>query len=421
MKTRRVLIVEDEHALAVALSTVVVRAGAEPVKAASGRAALAELAGGEFSLIVLDIGLPDMSGLDLLAEAFPDAGELPVPVLVITAHGNLENAIAARKLGVAEYLVKPLDLSEFQGVLGRYLKPVKVVDRDEVPGDDEATLIGGAGAMQPVFRDVAHACSVSIPVVISGATGTGKSLAARVIHANGEQRGGAIHRLAGLADRASGSLLVEDVDTLSAEEQAGLLEVLDRGEGELRVIATTRGSLHEAVTGGRFREDLYYRLNVLEIHLPELAERIEDVPALAQYFLGRATSERALEFSPEAMVVLEQHHWPGNVLELRNAVEYAVGVCSGRQILPQHLPVGVVMPRVADGDGLEASLRAWLDAAFEEKGDELRYAELSGGLEGKLLAELLRRFDGKPTRLAAAMGMNRTTLRKKCAELLGDR
>lgn len=420
MKMRQVLIVEDEHALAVALATVVVRAGAEAVKVASGAKALEELRGRRFSLVILDIGLPDMSGLDVLREAFPDGGELPVPVLVITAHGNLENAIAARKLGVADYLVKPLDLPAFQEVLGRLLKPArKILDEPVVAVETGTTLIGGAVAMQPVFREVAHACSVSMPVVISGSTGVGKSLAARVIHANGEQRQGALFSIKDEVPAGGGTLLVEEVDGLADAAQETLLAVLDSRE-DVRVIATTRGSLHEAVTVGKFREDLYYRINVLEIRLPDLADRVEDVPALAQYFLGRSASDRALVFSPEVMALLEKHAWPGNVLELRNAVEYSVGVCGGSLILPQHLPASVVLARIDKGDGLVGSVRNWLGDVFDEKADAVRYADLIGELEGALLAELLRRFDGKPTRLAAALGMNRTTLRKKCAELLGE-
>lgn len=420
MKTRRVLIVEDEHALAVALATVVVRAGAEPVKVASGAQALAELGAGGFSLVILDIGLPDMSGLEVLREAFPAGEGLPVPVLVITAHGNLENAIAARKLGVADYLVKPLDLTAFQDVLGRLLKPARPqrdAETQVAETGSETTLIGGAPAMQPVFREVAHACSVSMPVVISGSTGTGKSLAARVIHSNGEERGRGLYSLGEEIPAGAGSLVVEDVDRLTDAEQSTLLEILDLRD-DVRVIATTRGSLHEAVTAGGFREDLYYRMNVLEIHLPDLAERSGDVPALAQYFLGRTASDRSLIFSKEVIGLLEAHPWPGNVLELRNAIEYSVGVCGGAQILPQHLPASLVVERDAAGDGLVGSVRSWLAEAFEAKGDDLRYADLIGELEGILLAELLRRFDDKPTRLAAALGMNRTTLRKKCTELL---
>ncbi|MGI9242232.1 MAG: response regulator, partial [Verrucomicrobiales bacterium] len=154
MKPRRVLVVEDEHSLALALSSVVVRAGAESVKVASGAAALEELQAGGFSLVILDIGLPDMSGLEVLKRAFPDDPKPPIPVLVITAHGNLENAIAARKLGVADYLVKPLDLLAFQEVLGRYLKPAKTPDAVEGGRETETTLIGGAATMQAVFREV---------------------------------------------------------------------------------------------------------------------------------------------------------------------------------------------------------------------------------------------------------------------------
>jgi len=420
MKTRRVLVVEDEHALALALASVVVRSGAEAVKVASGAAALEQLEGGGFSLVILDIGLPDMSGLEVLRRAFPDGGDLPVPVLVITAHGSLENAIAARKLGAADYLVKPLDLPAFQEVLGRFLKPARSPELEgAVRVENEATLIGGAVAMQPVFREVAHACAVTMPVVIAGATGTGKSLAARVIHSNGAYQGGSMIAFGDEVPDRPGTLLVENVDALDAAGQQRLLELLELG-ASLRVIATTRHSLHAVVASGAFREDLYYRLNALEIRLPDLADRIEDVPALAQYFLGRAANDRARAFSPEVIAILEKHSWPGNVLELRNAIEYAVTVCGGAQILPQHLPASVVISRAEDAGELVASLRVWLDEIFTARGEELRYADLIGSLEGELLKELLRRFDGKPTRLASALAMNRTTLRKKCAELLEE-
>ena len=420
MKTRRVLVVEDEHALAVALASVVVRAGAEAVKVASGAAALEQLQGGGFSLVILDIGLPDMSGLDVLQRAFPDAGDLPVPVLVITAHGNLENAIAARKLGAAEYLVKPLDLPAFQEILGRFLKPARPAgvgasardgDRDDADrrrGRDAAGVSRGGACLRRHDASRDHRLDWA-----------GKSLAARVIHANGARQGETMTAFGDGSPDRSGMLLVEDVDALDAAAQASLLKLLEPG-GAPRVIATTRHSLHAAVAAGAFREDLYYRLNVLEIRLPDLADRLGDVPALAQYFLGRAANDRALAFSPEVMAILEGHSWPGNVLELRNAVDYAVGVCGGAQILPQHLPASVVLKRPEDSGELVASLRRWLDGEFAERGDELRYAELIGKLEGSLLKELLWRFDGKPTRVAAALGMNRTTLRKKCAELLED-
>ena len=184
MSKPTVLIVEDEHALASALGASVTRLGAVPKYSPSGERALAMLSEGRPSAMVLDIGLPDMSGLEVLERGFPDGVDLPV--LVVTAHGSLENAIAAKRLGVADYLAKPLDLHAFEELLGGLLSaPAEPSGR----ADAGTTMIGASPAMQQVFKEVAHACANAVPVLIGGGSGTGKSLAARVIHANSEASG----------------------------------------------------------------------------------------------------------------------------------------------------------------------------------------------------------------------------------------
>ena len=437
MQPPTILIVEDEHALSAALATLTKRMGANPIVEPSGSRAIEAIRSIKPDAIVLDIGLPDMNGLDVLREF---DGKPQVPVLVITAHGNLENAIAAKQLGVAEYLTKPLDLREFEEALGGLLKhgdPSRSVTQSDEKA--ETTLIGAAPAMQPVFRDIAHACSMTVPVVISGATGVGKSLAARVIHANSNYASKALAmfdasneaRAIGkfindLENSGGGTAIIENVSELNLEQQAEFLRLieanLDAGSdanSRVRFISTAIGDLHDAVAGGEFRESLYYRLRGLNIHMPALAERAEDIPALAAFFLGRACSDRTISLSPEVVQTLKTHAWPGNVLELRNAIDYAVAVCGGSRILIQHLPASVSMPTEGDieTDELESAISRWVERQLTEGGRLPSYATLIDHVESLLLAKLLCKFDHRPTRLAEALRMNRTTLRKRCARL----
>ena len=423
-----VLIVEDEHALASALGASVTRLGATPKYAASGSKAVEALLKGAPSAVVLDIGLPDMSGLDVLKRAFPSG--VPLPVLVVTAHGNLENAIAAKRLGVAEYLTKPLDLHAFEEVLGGLLSTPVGVSAGDAGGGAEtgATMIGASPAMQRVFREVAHACTTSVPVVIGGPSGSGKTLAAHVIHANTEGGGEIVTLECGDADAAEltealggrsgriGSVLLENIDRLPSAGQAALLAAIEAG-GAARPISTARAPLHDAVGEGRFRDDLYYRLRGVEIRLPSLAERGEDIPALAAYFLGRACADRALAISEEALDMLRERHWPGNVRELQNAIEYGVSVCGGSWLLPQHLPPDLDSSAEGKMVGLEGAVGRWLESRFAESGSPPRYAELLDEIEGVLLAKLLKRYRGKPTHLATELSLNRTTLRKRLERL----
>ncbi len=445
--TTNVLIIEDEPAIASALATACQRLGHQAATVASGRAGLDALAGSDLAL--LDIGLPDMSGLDVLKSARTTAPR--VPIIVITAHGNLDNAIAARQLGAAAYLVKPLDLREVQQTVTQVLASSQA----PAPAASEpirAKLIGGAPAMQRVFLEIAHATTTDAPVLLTGPTGAGKTLAARVIHAHsprlsapfvvlhcgalpeqlleselfGHVKGaftGANTDREGHIERArGGTLFLDEIGDISPAVQAKLLRFVEersftRVGGredirvELRLITATNKDLRAEVKAGRFREDLFYRLHVLEIALPPLAERPADIPALAENFLRAAG--RPLTLAPETLALLARHDWPGNLRELRNALDRAAAVCTGPVILPQHLPRDL---RIAaeTTPGLEARLAAaiaaWLDARLASK---TNYDTLHEELEGYVLSDLLARFDGKPTLLARELDMNRVTLRKK--------
>lgn len=424
----RILIVEDEHALGGALALVARKMGHDPVLAGTGAQAREELGKARYAAMVLDIGLPDMSGVDLLGWV-REAGA-KIPVLVITAHAVLDHAIAARKLGVADYLIKPLDLVVFENALS------SMVSKGGYLASPDATLshslIGAAASMHRVFLDVSRACVEKLPVLISGPCGSGKTHTARVIHGN---RGHGIRDLhvfecSALTDanalqsslvEGNGTVLLENLQDLSRPMQEVLADGFPfaggRGPG---VIATMTVSPQEALTRGMLREDLYYGFSATSIELPPLADRAGDIPALSRFFAAAYDwKQPGLELSEHALAALQCYSWPGNVRELRHVLEHARAMSHGETVYLGHLPPHVASAFRDPGEGavpkeLEISLARWLDLQLEilpEK--EWRYDDLLGRVESRLLAHLLAKFDGKPTRLAAAMRMNRATLRQK--------
>ncbi len=448
------LIIEDEVALARALATVGARVGAVPKTCASGTAGLQELAKGKFRLVVLDIGLPDMNGLAVL-EKMNRLKPRP-PALIITAHGTLQNAVSARKLGAVGYLVKPLDLHDLEKRMRDLLaQPAESSPRHHLAAAVEETgsLLGGAGSeMQRVFIGIAHAANSDAPAILTGPTGTGKTLAAQVIHSNSQRRSGpfvtllcgaipqdlleselfgheknaftgaASMRPGHLERAAGGTLLLDEVADIPLATQAKLLRFVEEktfnrvgGRHDIRVdarlIAATNKSLREEVQAGRFREDLYYRLHVLEIELPPLAKRREDIPALAAYFLSKFAAGRELSFNADSNRLLLNYPWPGNVRELRNAIEHAVAVCAGASIQPQHFPAALLQPALnSNSIDLDTTLRQWVAAKVQEGAT---YKELYSEVETTLLKNLLQQFGQKPTILARVLKMNRATLLKK--------
>jgi DNA-binding NtrC family response regulator len=298
-------------------------------------------------------------------------------------------------------------------------------------------------------------------VLITGPTGIGKSLTARVIHRHsarhaapfvtlscaslpetlleaeifGHEKGaftGATMSKPGHLERAAGgTLFLDEIAEVPPSVQVKLMrfveeKVFARVGGredlrvDLRIIAATNRDLTQAVAAGRFREDLLYRLRVLEVKLPPLRERLSDVPALAAYLLAGIARDRKLALAEDALSLLKAHTWPGNVRELRNALEHAAAVCGGNVILPAHLP-DELRNAVAHGgssapNALDAALHEWVEARLR---DPLSYDALHAELESRLLAALLPRYEGKPTLLARALDMNRATLRKKLRGIHG--
>jgi DNA-binding NtrC family response regulator len=451
MTNHKILIIEDEAALANALATVCERLGAEATVCASGQRGLQRLAKGNFSLVILDLGLPDISGWRVL-ETVNQSVTRP-PVLIITARGTLDNALTARQLSAAAYLVKPLDLRELEKTMRDLLTEAAPARPVTTPHAEAGSLLGGASPeMQRVFMSIARAATTDAPALLTGPTGTGKTLAAQVIHANSHRRDGPFVTLlcgslpeqlleselfgheknsftgAGamrpghLERAASGTLFLDEIGDVPLSIQAKLLRFVEEktfnrvgGREDLRVdlrlITATHRNLRDEVHAGRFREDLYYRLHVLEVELPPLTKRSEDIPALSAFFLNRLAAGRELVLGSNTSELLVNYHWPGNVRELRNALEHAVTACSGKIIQPQHLPKAVrPSAELSANIDLNGVLQRWVATKVQTGAS---YKQLYAEVESTLLKHLMQHFDQKPTVLARVLKMNRATLLKK--------
>ena len=350
--------------------------------------------------------------------------------------------------------MKPLDLRELERTLTQILATTSALAAPTIAAATYTQLLGTSPAMQRVFLEIAHACTTDAPVILAGPTGAGKSLAARTIHSHsvrkdapfvtlhcgalqeqlleselfGHERGaftGAVSAREGHIERArGGTLFLDEIGDISPTVQAKLLRFVEerafaRVGGrddiriELRLITATNKNLRDEVRAGRFREDLFYRLHVLEIEMPPLRERTADIATLAANFLRAAS--RPLALAPETLAILGYHEWPGNLRELRNVLEHAAAVCTGPVILPSHLPRDLrehTESTPLPDARLTTALAEWLDARISEKA---AWRDIHDTLEDMALRHLLTRFDGKPTILARETKMNRVTLRKKFA------
>lgn len=423
-----ILIVEDEHALGNALSLAVRRLGHFPTLAASGAAALQRIGERAFEAIVIDIGLPDISGLEVLGKIRESGSN--VPVLVITAHATLDHTISSQKLGIAGFLFKPLDLQRFEEVISTMVtRNIPIA----APAERAASsLIGAAPSMHRVFLGIARACNGGMPVLIHGPSGTGKTLAARVIHRNGKcsadplrlvECGSIAHPeslQAYLAD-PRGTLVLKGIDALNPALQGALSAAMESSEPQLpRLIATMQGDPRETGAGNTLREDVFYAFSALSIAMPPLRDRTGDIPALSRFFHGmHGDAPSNFEITAAALCALQAYAWPGNVRELRHVIEHGLAMGRGGPLLPGHLPPHVAAAlhssggKVVAGE-LDAVIARWIDSQLEMVGeDDWQYDAMLEQIETSMLQHLLERFENRPTRLAAALRMNRATLRQK--------
>lgn len=388
----RILIVDDEQSMREFLEIFFRRQGYEVATAASVDEALAEINGRDFDLVISDIQMPGRTGIELLKilrRDFPD-----ILVIMITAFGTTETAIEAMKDGAYDYITKPFKVDEIRLVVEKALEKKMLYTenrrlRKELQTQKRSrALIGNSASMLHVLDLIQQVASTKTNVLITGASGTGKELVARAVHDQSDRREGpfvaincaaipenlleselfghvkgaftgAVQNKAGLFEEAhQGSVFLDEVGELPQLLQVKLLRVIqervirrvgataDR-EVDVRILAATNRNLEDEVRAGRFREDLYYRLNVIQIALPSLYERIDDVPLLVQHFLekyAKGLGKNVQEISKEAMAKLLAYHYPGNVRELENIIERAVALSRGTRIEVEALPPTVLYP-----------------------------------------------------------------------------
>ncbi|MCA9679994.1 MAG: sigma-54-dependent Fis family transcriptional regulator [Kofleriaceae bacterium] len=429
----RILVVDDEVNARTALAELLRDEGYEVETAADAFKALGKYAESTPHVVLTDLKMPGMDGIELVKRirAMPD----PAAVVVMTAFGAVQSAVEAMRAGAVEYLTKPLNFDELVLVLDRVLEHQRLaIEARQLRARLEDryarhNIIGSAPAMKWVFEVIDQVAPSRATVLITGESGTGKELVAAAIHQRsprvngpfikvhcaalaetlleselfGHERGaftGAVARRDGrflLAD--GGTLFLDEIGEVSPAVQVKLLRFLQEHEFErvggdhpiavdVRVIAATNRDLAQMVKDGKFREDLYYRLNVVTLEMPPLRDRKTDIPALAQYFFERFAKEngKTLEgFAPEALEVLAGYDWPGNVRELENAVERAVVMCQGARLEARHLPT-TVTPRVESSEGSPPIPGSSLEAI--ERFAILRTLEATGGSTSKA-AEIL--------------------------------
>ncbi len=456
-----ILIVDDDPQLRLSFSKLLAAEGHEVTTAADGEAALELVRRQPPELIIMDVRMPGMSGL----EAFQAIHALQpkLPVIIMTAFGTTETAIEATKLGAYDYILKPFEIPDILATIeqaleaGRIMRAKVEVDRDPSSVQGEA-IIGRSRPMQEVYKAIGRVAPTDATVLLRGESGTGKELVARAIYQHslradkpflvincvaipetlleselfGFEKGaftGALTRRVGKIEQAhGGTVFLDEIGDMPFSIQAKILRLLQEKSIErlggrdpipvdVRIIAATNRDLEAALAAGRFREDLYYRLKVVTIWLPPLRERLDDIPALADYFLGRFAMAMGLHnpgMTPEAKAVLQQYQWPGNVRELANTIQKALIFSRGYLIRPEEVAqlLDAAAKTVSDRDMLQC-LQQWIRQELCRGSEENAFEEFMDRFASMVVSEALELTGGNRTKAAKLLGLSRPTLQAK--------
>lgn len=450
--TTRFLIVDDHQSIRKLCMTVGASLGFECHEAETAEVALAWLETGVPDIVLADLMMPNMTGLEFLPrlkELFPRC-----EVAIMTGHGSIETAVQAMRLGAYDYITKPFRVEELKLLLQRMQEKASLVAenqflRERVNADMELNgIVGSSSKIQDVLRMTARLKDTRTPVLITGESGTGKELVARAIHYRGAyakrpfvavdcgslvptlieselfgyEKGaftGATRSKEGLFQSAhGGTILLDEIGELSMEMQAKLLRVLQEKEirpvgsnqkikVDLRVIAATNRDLEAAYKEGKFRKDLYFRLNVVTLHLPSLRERKSDIAALVHYFLDKFAAGKSISVSSAAMKCMLEYDWPGNVRELENCIERAIALGSQQSLGIQDLPPAIREShmeaeeiRASEGDSFSGLAKPPVSADLEE-------------LERATIQRVFEQVNGDKARARKMLGISRATLYRK--------
>jgi DNA-binding NtrC family response regulator len=455
MARERILIVEDETDLATSCQRLLNSKGYRATVAANGEQALLRLQEEEPHLVITDLKMPGLSGMEVLRrvkEACPET-----QVVMMTAYSTVEDAVAAMRLGAADFVPKPFTPDHLLIVVDKALAERTLREENRNLRAQLSQhfsfdkIVGKSHAMVQIFEAVKKIADTSINVLVTGASGTGKELIARSIHANSRRRGapfvpincgalpehlvesevfgyergaftGASRAKPGLLEAADrGTFFMDEIGELSPALQVKFLRVLQDGHfrrlgsnqertADIRLICATNGNIEERVGAGRFREDLYYRINNFPIHLPTLKERRDDIPLLANHFLQQYAAQnhkpvRLIE--PAAMELIHRFEWKGNVRELQHVIERAVILTAGETICPEDLP-----PQLQSVPALTETPRTWrLDLPFKEAKERLIEE-----FERHYIVEVLQQYQGNISRSAVHSGIDRRSLHRLLAK-----
>ena len=465
-----VLIADDDDSLRHILAATLERAGYETLKARNGTETLASVKSADIDVILLDIWLGDANGLELIEDI--QKYNNTASIIIITAHGTTQTAIDAAKQRAYWYLTKPIDQKQLLDLVARAAaatNQTKNVKTSVLPDvDRQGRMVGQSPAMQEIYLKIGRAAVSDETVLVLGESGTGKELVAQLIHQNshrahnpfvvvdcgampssliesalfGHVKGAYTDahtaRTGKFQQADSGTIFLDEIGELPIEVQMKLLRVLQEREVEpmggtethavdVRIIAATNRQLEAAIAQKAFREDLYYRLNVIPISLPPLRERKEDIPELIDLFTHRFVEEYQLpeiRISTEVIKLLTAYEWPGNVRELENAIKRALVMCAGQMLLPEHFdpilnqpsPIGQEQQGNLDTQ-IYAMLHAYMAQYMESETPPGKlYAEMRAIFEKPLFKIVLEHTNGNRSKAADILGINRNTLHTKLVE-----
>ena len=461
-KSKNIWVVDDDRSIRWVLDRALTKQGHECTVFENGESLLRKIQSSTPDVIISDVRMDGMDGLELLTKI--QLGHPDIPVIIMTAHSDLESAVASFQGGAFEYLPKPFDVDEALALVERAIEhrakqfPPEVVTISET----QTEIIGEAPAMQEVFRAIGRLSQSNITVLINGESGTGKELVAQALHRHsprknepfialnmaaiprdlmeselfGHEKGaftGAQNQRRGRFEQADGgTLFLDEIGDMPSETQTRLLRVLADGEFyrvgghtpikvDVRIIAATHQYLEKLVQEGRFREDLFHRLNVIRIHIPKLADRREDIPKLLDFFLHKAAKELGAEpksLRQDTESYLTRLPWPGNVRQLENICRWITVMASGREVLVSDLPPELVEEAGSEigHENWEQSLRNWTDRELAR--GEKRILDLAvPAFERVMIETALKHTAGRRRDAAELLGWGRNTLTRKIKEL----